>query len=200
MVTQNQLDVSTGADLNHLLPRTTFFFFTGLERDPVVNLNMDLVLAPVGVKYDIIDTRRFDLDASVAPVWNYRSISADGVDCDGVEAAGEFTCPTSKLRGSLRTKVVLDLHQIKVSDTVEYLPNLIPETDFATALSEDSIFVNTFALDVALSTRLTLTESFVFKRDLTLAAQVDCDADPDNLLCDGLLYTTATTLTFTFGI
>ncbi len=197
LVTQNQLDARFGIDLNHLIGQLTLFLFTTLERDPVANLNLDLVVAPIGLKHDLFDTPHFALDASFAPVWNYRSIESEGSDCDGVEIEGSLTCGSSKLRGSFRVKASASAGPVSLSDTLEYLPNLLPEDrDLIGALSDDSILINTAALSIKLSSSLSLSESFVFERDPTLAAQADCGADPDNLLCDGLLYSTATTLSY----
>lgn len=36
-----------------------------------------------------------------------------------------------------------------------------------------------------MSASLVLTETVSFTHDLSLADQVDCEADPDNRLCDG---------------
>jgi hypothetical protein len=203
VVTQDQLDASFGADLNHLLGRATFFLFTAIERNPVSNLNLDLVVAPLGVKYDFLPSSSWDLDASFAPIWNYRAVREIGVDCNGNALPGEedeVSCVTNKLRGSVRIRLEGEVGPVTLSDTVEYQPNIFPEDrDFLGALNEDSIFRNTTGLKVALSDRLSLTEAFLYERDLTLAAQADCEADPDNLLCDGMLFSTATTLTFAYA-
>jgi len=195
--TQNQLDAGVGLDLNHLIGPLTYFLFTTMERDMVSNLNLDLIAAPVGVKYDLIEGAAVSSDISFAPVWNYRSITALQADCDGVEAEIDTICTSSKLRGSLRYKLKLAVGPVSFSDTLEYLPNLAPEDEtFFWALANDSILINTAALGVKLSDKLSLAETFVFERDPTLAAQADCVNDPDNLLCDGMLFTTATTLTY----
>jgi YD repeat-containing protein len=189
VVTQDQLDASFGADLNHLLGRATFFLFTAIERNPVSNLNLDLVVAPLGVKYDFLPSSSWDLDASFAPIWNYRAVREIGVDCNGNALPGEedeVSCVTNKLRGSVRIRLEGEVGPVTLSDTVEYQPNIFPEDrDFLGALNEDSIFRNTTGLKVALSDRLSLTEAFLYERDLTLAAQADCE--------------TATTLTFAYA-
>ncbi len=233
VVTQDQLDASFGADLNHLLGRATFFLFTAIERNPVVicamtgiilvvsgayDIRADIettagpydleagqtvVVAPLGVKYDFLPSSSWDLDASFAPIWNYRAVREIGVDCNGNALPGEedeVSCVTNKLRGSVRIRLEGEVGPVTLSDTVEYQPNIFPEDrDFLGALNEDSIFRNTTGLKVALSDRLSLTEAFLYERDLTLAAQADCEADPDNLLCDGMLFSTATTLTFAYA-
>ena len=197
VVVQNQLDAGFGMDLNHLLGKWTYFLFTTVERDQVTNLNLDLIAAPVGVKYDIIEGASVSSDISFAPVWNYRSITALETDCDGEAAETDTVCSSSKIRGSLRYKLKFTLGPVSFSDTLEYLPNLAPEDEsFFWALSNDSILINTASLGVKLSDKVSLAETFVFERDPTLAAQADCVGDPDNLLCDGLLFSTTTTLTF----
>lgn len=196
----NQLTGNFSMDYNHLVPRTTLFLFATMERNPVANLHMDLILAPVGLKVDLVEGSKFRFDASFAPVWNYRSIEvAEGGTCDGstMDAAG--SCETNKLRGSLRVRAKVDTRSVDVSDTLGWLPNLDP-AGMPGALWSDAIFQNTTALSIALSRSLTLAETFVYTLDPTLRDQADCAADPDDLLCAGVKYSTNTSLTLAFDV
>lgn len=198
VVTQSQLDASFGLDLNHLVGRTTFFLFTVLQRNPVANLNLDLQLAPIGAKYDLIGKGPFRMDVGIAPVWNYRAITAVDATCDGAASDTDAICETNLLRASLRHRMKLGVGGLSVSNTFWYLPSLLPEDgDIVAGLSDGAILLDTLDLSVTLADNLTLTESFSFTRDLSLIATVDCAATPDNLLCSGLKLSSATTLSLT---
>jgi hypothetical protein len=196
----NHLGGNFAMDYNHLFPRTTLFLFANLERNPVSHLNLDLLLAPLGIKYDLLDRGGFLLDASFAPVWNYRSISVEaGGTCDGSLVTAAGACDTNKVRGSFRTRAILDGKVVDISQSFSYLPDLGP-AHLPEGLSEGAILQDTLALNVALSSRLTLKESLFATLDPSLKDQADCVSEPDNLLCSGVEYGTNTTLVFAFDL
>jgi hypothetical protein len=199
--TNDYANLRFGADYNHLFPRTTFFLFGDVERNPVSNLNIDLELAPLGAKLDVIDgSGGTFLDLSFAPVWNYRSIDvAAGGDCFGTTLDAGGNCDFSRVQGSFRGRLGYERGILKISDTVEFLPVLNPQGESVVdAVSSQGVVRNRLALTIKLSERLRLTEQFVFTRDPLLKSQVDCEADPGSLLCDGLSAQTNTLLTFTY--
>ena len=187
-------------DYNHLVPRTTLFFFSTLARNPIANLNADLILAPIGLKYEIVENQKFLLDLSFAPLWNYRSIVAPaGGSCDGVLVTSDTLCETSRLRGSFRLRLGYTGKSWSIQDTTSYIPAIDP-VDFAGGFGDGSILTNSLGLSVKLSSHLSLNQSVLLTRDLSLAAQVDCAAEPENLLCKGLMYTSTTALAFSFDL
>jgi len=163
---------------------------------------VDLLVAPLGVKYDFLEGDTWRLDASFAPVWNFRSVQLQpGSACESGPAVDSPTpCNTSKFRGSFRVRGGYSNSRVKVSNTVEWLPNLAPADGYPRGLATDSMLRNTFGFEVALSSKLSLKEAFIFTRDPTLAAQADCTANPDDLLCDGLSFVTTTTLAFKWDV
>lgn len=196
----DELNAWFAMDYNSIVPKITLFFFSTLMRNPVANLNADLVIAPVGLKYTPLDNRKSLFDISFAPVWNYRSILAPaGGACDGVTVTIDTPCETSKVRGSFRVRAGYEGKVWRFADTVSYLPALDPE-DFANGWGDGSILSNDLGISAKLNSRLSLNESVILTRDLSLSDQVDCSADPDNLLCKGLMFTTATTLSFAFDV
>jgi hypothetical protein len=200
-LTNDQLKAGIGFDYNNLVGPLTAFLFTNVERNPVANLDVDLLVAPIGVKYDFIPEGVFTFDASFAPVWNFRSIALGaGGECDGLVLSEDGHCTFSKIRGSLRLRAALNLGPVALKNVVEFLPTLNPTGDFGAALADESVFRNTATLTVKLTDALSLSESILFVRDPLLAAQVDCSAGaPDNLLCDGLSLQTGTTLALSYA-
>ncbi len=199
-LTNDQLKAGVGFDYNELVGPLTAFLFTAVERNPVANLDIDLLVAPIGVKYDIVPEGVFTLDASFAPVWNFRSIAVPaGGECDDRILVEDGHCTYSKIRGSFRVRAAVGTKAVTLKDVVEFLPTLNPEGSFGAALADESIFRNTATLTVKLTDALSLSESVIFVRDPLLAAQADCDADPDNLLCDGMSLQTGTTLALSYA-
>lgn len=186
--TNDDLSAGFGLDYNRFVKNTTAFLFVVVARNPVANLDLDLEAAPFGLKYEIVPKGGvFWTDISFAPLWNYRSILvAAGETCDDVTVDVDTHCTSSDLRGSLRYRLGVEKGGFTLKDTVEYLPSLTPDGDFAGALVDESILRNTAALSVKLTDRLSLSETLVFTRDLRLQEQVDCTASPDSLMCDGL--------------
>jgi YD repeat-containing protein len=203
-VVNNALHGRFSIDLNLVAPRVTPFLFVDVDRNTAFNQNIDLEIAPVGVKVDLVPREIMKLDFSFAPVINYRSVAipaGSSTVCNGADVSGPAACDFLKVRGSFRLRAGYKAKHWDVSDFVEYLPNLTPkEVTFVEGLSRDSITRNTFLFNVKLTDWLGLSESFVFTRDPTLAAQADCGANPDALLCDGLVFNTATNLNFTWSV
>lgn len=203
-VVNNALNAHFGLDLNLVAPRTTPFLFIDVNRNPVFNQNLDLVVAPVGVKIDLVPREVMKLDLSFAPVLNYRSIEIQPPDAlTGDVAPFDTTLDTLKVRGSFRFRVGYAAPTWEVSDTVEYLPTLWAndglDLSFAERLTDDSIARNTFAFSFAFTDWMKLTESFLVNWDPTLALQADCGSG-DSLLCDGLVLQNNTQLVFTWQV
>lgn len=199
--TNDHSNLRFGLDYNHIFPSTTVFLFGDIDRNPVANMNIDVELAPIGVKYDFVDRSKGGLlDLSVAPVWNYRSVVVDaGGDCFGeaFEVAGN--CDFSRVRGSMRGRFGYEKGGLKFSNTVEFLPVLNPESGtIVEAIDAESVLRDKLAFSIKLSQRFTLTESLQFTRDMLMAQQADCATDPENLLCDGMSLQTGTTLAFDY--
>lgn len=204
IITNDQLLANFGVDYHNLLPRTTFFLFTNVERNPTANLDVDLVLAPVGAKFVFVEGEKGRLDASFAPVWNFRSIS------DSV--TGEST-PTSYIRGSLRVRGGLTLGKVALSETLELLPNLTPDgLSFIDALEPQSILRTTTKLEIKLTSRISLKQELKVVRDMDLQSQAgegQCAGDmvgtgiigeDQTTLCAGYALTSLTTLGIKFDI
>ncbi len=201
-LTNNDLSAGFGLDYNEFVKRTTAFLFMAVERNPVSNLDVDLEIAPLGIKYDLVpDGGAFSLDASFAPIWNFRSITvAAGGDCEGEVMAADGHCTFNKVRGSFRARAALEIGPVKVKDILEFQPTLNPASgDLVAGIGEEAIVQNTASLSVKLSQRLALASALSVTRDPLLAEQADCDADPENLLCDGLLVESASTLTLSMS-
>lgn len=198
-VLTDQIDAGLSGDYNEMVGPVTLFLFTKVSRNPAASLDVDLLVAPIGAKTDLVSTKVFTLDISLAPVWNFRSISSlAGETCGDTVLTQDGHCATSLFRASTRLKAAIDTTSVKLSDTVEYLPALNPAAGTVKgALDEQSVFRNTVALTLALNKSLSVTESVVFVRDPQLAAQADCVADPDNLLCTGQSLQTGSALVFT---
>lgn len=204
IITNDQLLANFGVDYHNLLPRTTFFLFTNVERNPTANLDVDLVLAPVGAKFVFVEGEKGRFDASFAPVWNFRSVS------DSV--TGEST-PTSYIRGSLRLRGGLTLGKVALSETLELLPNLTPDgLSFIDALEPQSILRTTTKLEIKLTSRISLKQELKVVRDLDLRSQAgegQCAGDvvgtgivgeDQTTLCAGYALTSLTTLGIKFDI
>lgn len=204
----NQLNANFGLDLNLVAPRTTPFLFINVARNPVFNQNIDVLAAPVGVKFDLVPRKIMKLDFSLAPVLNYRSIAVPGSTTivDGEElVTPDANQDFLKLRASARLRVGYEADLWGISDTLEYLPTLYDGAEdynlsFGEQFSQDSILRNTFKLSLHFTEWMSFTNQLVFTRDLTLAAQADCSADPGNLLCDGVIVTNLSTLDFTWTV
>lgn len=196
--TNDDLSAGFGLDYNDFVARTSAFLFFRVERNPVSNLDVDLEIAPFGIKYDLIpEGGPLTLDASVAPVWDFRSIAvAAGGDCDDVTVDMDSHCTFSKFRASFRARAALELGPAKIKDILEFQPTLNPAGgDLIAGVQEEAIVENTTSLAVKLTGSLALAASLGLTRDPLLAAQADCSADPDNLLCRGLKIESASTLT-----
>lgn len=200
VITTSDLRASSSLDFNEILPRTTLFLFTTVAHNPVANLNIEVFIAPIGIKYGLVRAEPWSLDASFAPLWNYRSI--DGVVgsvCGETTLSADGECSTSRVRGSLRMRGGYEDERVSLKDKVEFLPDLDPSS-FVPNLDTDSIFRNTLTLEMKLSSSVSLTESFVATRDRTLASQFDCAGGDNNPACDGVSLENAATLTVSFAV
>lgn len=197
--TNDELRARLGVDWNELVPRLTLFLFTDVERNPVANLGLDLELAPVGAKVDLLDDDEWTLDASLAPVWNWRSIDAGApMRCEGGRVQAGETCNQSWLRASVRARIGFTRGPVEVRNTLEFLPVLDPEEGGLLAAVEDAAIVrDALGVEIALGGGFSLREDLLFTRDPALRAQADCDAEPDAALCDGTSLHTGTRIAFT---
>ncbi len=195
----DDLSAWAGMDYNHIAPRSTLFLFSTVTRNPVANLNLDLVVAPVGYKVELLQAPRAKFDLSFAPLWNFRSIVAPaGGSCAGRTVDQDTACDSSKLRGSFRLRMGYEA-AFKISDTVEYLPEFNLQ-DFAGGWGDGAIFRNSLGIGLKLSKALRLEENFVVTYDHSLSDQIDCTTDSDSLLCRGMMFNNTTTLVFAFDL
>ncbi|HNC94556.1 MAG TPA: hypothetical protein PKW90_00455 [Myxococcota bacterium] len=195
----DDLSAWAGMDYNHIAPRSTLFLFGTVARNPVANLSVDLVVAPVGYKVELIQAPRALLDLSFAPIWNFRSIVAPaGGACDGNVVEADTPCDSSKLRGSFRLRLGYD-GVFKISDTVEYIPEFNLK-DFGAGWTDGAIFRNSLSIGVKLSKSLRLEESFVYTYDQSLTDQIDCTTESGSLLCQGMMFSNTTSLVFAFDL
>ncbi len=185
----DQTTVRFGVDYHDILPRITLFTFTSTDRNMPANLRLNLEEAVLGVKLDIVPPGKYQLDASFAPVWNFRSIESPN------PAGGVTDETTSKLRGSFRARAGLHRPTWSVVDTFELLPTIFG-TDVA---PEDgfwhrTVLRNTVTFDVALSKKLVFHEDFKYTWDSAMRAQAECP-DSSNPLCLGYAFASTTALT-----
>jgi hypothetical protein len=188
--TTDQTTVRFGADYHYILPRITLFTFTSTDRNLPANLQLNLEEAVLGVKVDIIPLEQYSLDASFAPVWNYRSIVSPAAEEPGTETVEN----TSKLRGSFRARAGFQRPTWSLVDTFEFLPTLFgddvaEEDDFWSR----TVIRNTVRLEINLTQHLVLREEFKYTRDPAMRAQADC-TDSNNSLCRGYALATTTSL------
>lgn len=199
--TNNQLLAHFGVDYNNLLPQTTFFLFSNVERNPIANLNIDLTLAPIGIKYNFAKSEAVSFDLSFAPVWNYRStqnVVEGQSNPDGSPIYDDVS--TSYLRGSLRARGAVRLGPVGVSEVFEFLPNLLPEgLSFQQALDQQSILNSTTTIQIRLTNRISLKEELKFTRDMSLVAQAT-PGDTFSTLDEGYTFSALTTLGIKFEI
>jgi hypothetical protein len=175
----DQTTLRLGADYHEVVPRIALFSFIATDRNVPANLSLNLELAVLGIKLDLVRPERLQLDVSFAPIWNYRSIVVPA------ETGPETNAETSKLRGSFRARAGLHFDRWSLVDTVEFLPTLFgddsaPETDFW----HRTVLRNTVTLEVSLAPRFTLRQVFRYTWDPAMRAQAMCP-DPDNPLCRG---------------
>ncbi|HEX6277242.1 MAG TPA: hypothetical protein VFZ53_29575 [Polyangiaceae bacterium] len=189
----DQTTTRLAVDYHDVLPRITLFTFVTTDRNLPVNLRLNLELAVIGAKLDIVPPRTVQLDVSFAPVWNFRSILAPA---PGGATADETT---SKLRGSLRARAGLHFETWSLLDTFEFLPTLYgddvpPEGDFW----HRSVVRNTVSFEVKLTEHFTFHEVFRYTWDPSMRAQADCpSSDP---LCLGYVFSSTTALSLNLDL
>lgn len=181
----DQTTLRMAVDYHDILPRITLFSFMATDRNLPVNLRLNLELAVLGFKLDLVRRQKTRLDVSFAPIWNFRSIVAP-------EDAEDET--TSRLRGSLRARAALNFDGWAFANTLELLPTLYgdhaaPENDFW----HRTVFRDTMSFDIALSPRFTLRQIVRYTWDSAMRAQAECP-DDDNPLCRGYAVSSTTAL------
>ncbi len=184
----DQTTLHFGVDYHDILPRITLFTFTSTDRNLPANLRLNLEEAVLGIKVDIVPPAHYQLDASFAPVWNFRSIAAPKPDGSVADET------TSKLRGSFRARAGLHRPTWSLLDTFELMPTIFG-TDVA---AEDgfwhrTVLRNTVTFDVALVKKLTFREEFKYTWDSAMRAQAQCP-DASNPLCLGYAFASTTSL------
>ncbi|MFZ5897004.1 MAG: hypothetical protein ACOY0T_38455 [Myxococcota bacterium] len=188
LTSTDQTRLRLSVDYHDILPRFTIFTFTNMERNLPANLRLNLEVAVLGAKFDILPGDKYQLDVSFAPVWNFRSIVSPTTMGTSVDEN------TSKLRGSFRARAGISRETWSLLDTLEFLPTLfgddvVEENDFWSR----SVLRNTVALNVSLSRRFTLREEFRYTRDPAMRAQANCP-DSSNPLCRGYSFASTTSL------
>ena len=189
----DQTTLRFAVDYHDIVPRITLFSFITTDRNLPVNLRLNLELAVLGVKYDIIRPRKVRLDVSFAPVWNFRSIYAP----DGLASTDETT---SKLRGSLRLRAGLNFDDWSLVNTFEFLPTLYGD---GVAEEDDfwhrTVIRDTVTFDVKLSPYFTFHEIFKYTWDSAMRAQATCP-DSDNPLCLGYAFSSTTAVSLNLDL
>jgi hypothetical protein len=186
----DQTTARLGVDYNLILPRTTLFTFVALERNLPANLKLDLEEGFLGIKIDIVPRSAWQIDASFAPVYNYRSI----LEPAGTGSTALIDASSSTLRGSFRGRLTYRTSTYGFAEVAEFLPLLVgespvPEND----VWDRSIFRNTVVLHIDLSDRFAFRQELKYTRDLAMRAQATCP-DSSNPLCLGYSITTTTSL------
>jgi hypothetical protein len=185
----DQTTLRFGVDYHDILPRITLFTFTSTDRNLPANLRLNLEEAVLGIKLDIVRPGgKYQVDASFAPVWNFRSITSPQT------TGGATDETTSKLRGSLRARAGLHFPSWSLLDTFELLPTIFGDD---VAQEDDfwhrTVLRNTVTFDVTLTTRLIFHEEFKYTWDSAMRAQASCP-DSENPLCLGYAFASTTAL------
>jgi hypothetical protein len=190
----DQTTARLGVDYNLVLPRTTLFTFTAIERNLPANLKLNLEEGFLGIKFDIVPRTEWRLDASFAPVYSFRSITAPVPDAPpGAPATTDSV--TSTVRGSFRLRAIYRPPHYGLFETVEFLPYLFGDTVASTnGVWDRSIFRSTAALEVDLSRKFLFRQEVKYTRDLSMRAQAACP-DSASPLCLGYAVATTTSLT-----
>jgi hypothetical protein len=186
----DQLTARLAVDYNYVLPRVTLFTFTRTDRNLPANLKLNLEEAFLGLKVDIVPRAPWMLDASVAPVWNFRSIIAPVAA--GTPATVDET--TSALRASFRLRLGYRTKAYGLNDMVEFLPLVVGDTPVVESdVWSRSIFRNTVSFDVSLSNVVTFHQELKYTRDLSMRAQAVCP-NSSSSLCGGYAVASVTAL------
>jgi hypothetical protein len=184
----DQTTVRLGVDYHDVVPRITLFSFVATDRNVPANLRLNLELAVLGVKVDVVRAAPWQFDVSFAPVWNFRSIVDPG------EGAGDLDVTTSKLRGSFRARAGLKFETWSLVDTLELLPTIFgDESRPADDFWHRTLLRNTTSLEVSLSPRFSLRQTFKYTWDPAMRAQAVCP-DADQPLCRGYAFSSTTAL------
>ncbi|MDQ2645383.1 MAG: hypothetical protein M3020_16310 [Myxococcota bacterium] len=194
LTSTDQTLVRFSADYHDIVPRLTLFTFTNIERNLPANLRLNLEEALLGAKLEIL-RGTYQLDASFAPVWNYRSINAPRPADDAVDADAEPVVEdSSRLRGSFRIRAGIHQENWSLLDTFEALPTLYGDDVIAEDdLWQRTLLRNTLALEVKLLAKLSLREELKYTRDPALVAQANCP-ESDSPLCKGYSLASTTSL------
>lgn len=184
----DQTTLRFGIDYHDIFPQITLFSFATSDRNLPANLRLNLEVAVLGIKFDIIPRAQYQLDVSFAPVWNFRSIISPTMMGTTVDEN------TSKLRGSLRARARIRRPTWSLLNTFEFLP-----TFFGDDVAQENRFWNrtvlrdTVTFDVNLTHHLTFREEFKYTRDPAMKAQASCP-DSANPLCRGYAIASATSV------
>lgn len=192
VTTTDQTTLRFGADYHELLPRLTLFTFTAFERNVPANLRLNLEVAVLGVKLAIL-RGDYQLDASFAPIWNFRSIDSPEAGADAMPES-ELDETSSKLRGSFRVRAGIHRPTWSLLNTFELLPtffgeDLAPEDTFW----DRTVLRDTLRFEIRLSPRFSFRQELKYTRDPAIRAQATCP-DSENPLCRGESYSSSTSL------
>jgi hypothetical protein len=193
LTTTDQTTARIGIDYNYVFPRTTLFAFAATERNVTANLKVNLEVAPIGIKYDILPPTTFRLDASVAPVWNLRAVSTV-MEMPGAAPVPGPDLVTSTLRASFRLRAGISTSHFNLHDTFEFLPMVFGDQPVPSSHFWDrTIIRNTVVLEAVLTEHTRLREEFKYTRDPSTRLQAACP-DSSNSLCSGYAIATTTSL------
>jgi hypothetical protein len=190
LTTADQTTARLGIDYNYVFPRTTLFAFAATERNVPANLKVNLEIAPLGIKYDVVPPTTFKFDVSFAPVWNLRAVTTE----QGMPPAPGPDLVTSVLRASLRARAGIVTSHFTLHDTFEFLPTIFGDQPVpGSGFWDRTVLRNTVTLDAVLTEHTKLREEFKYTRDPSTNLQAACP-DSTNSLCSGFAIATTTSL------
>lgn len=206
----NMTQLSLDASFRRLLPWLTVSTQTTATRNPVANLNLDLVIMPIGARFVLVEPPKGMLILDVAPVWNYRTVQVGEVTTDaaGVQTTTYSTKELSLIRGKIQLFTQGMIGPLFYTNYTLFSPQLLAlDTDPVMTplemLDQRSIITDQLELGLQLAKGLAISQSVQFTRDMTLKNQVPFDETGTCLststLCDGYSITSMTNLRINFS-
>lgn len=194
-----------------IIPRLGLVMETSATRNPVANMNLDLNLTPIGLRYVLAFPPPMLMIGVIKPTWNFRSVtqSSTSLDASGAEVTTRTDVSTSVVRGTFGLGFMASFGPVQLSNFFEYRPRLLnlgadDGIDFVTGLDQKSVLSDELSLVLPLSTRLALIENVSFMRDMQLQSQAVFDENgvcvSGTTLCDGYTLTSMTSLRYSFSI
>lgn len=206
----NMTQLNFQAAFRRVLPWLSIATEAAVVRNPVAQLNLDLLLTPVGARFVILEPPAGMLLFDISPTWNYRTVQTSQVvvDENGVESTLTSTKELSVIRAKAQLYSQGALGPVSYTNYALFAPQVL-SLDSEEALTplelidQRSIFTDELELGLQLSRYLTLTQTFKYTRDMTLKNQAKFDETGTcisaSTLCDGYTFTSLTSLRFNFS-